>query len=165
MVFTTLLFAVVVTARWKWNKWAVAGMLVALLTIDLSFWGANLPKIPTGGWFPLVVAGLMFVVMTTWKRGRQILGDRRLVAGLRASGDQRSPITPGIIRRLADIDLSRPLDRRYSALFQIAALQRVEPVDLISRVGAAQVEDVAAVGGVLRPRHSTGAARPLCRPA
>jgi len=76
MVFTTLLFAVVVTARWKWNKWAVAGMLVVLLTIDLSFWGANLPKIPTGGWFPLVVAGLMFVVMTTWKRGREILGER-----------------------------------------------------------------------------------------
>ena len=76
MVFTTLLFAVVVTARWNWNWWVAGGMVAALLTVDLAFWGANLPKIPTGGWFPLVVAGIMFVVMTTWKRGRQILSDR-----------------------------------------------------------------------------------------
>jgi len=76
MVFTTLLFAVVVTARWNWNWWVAGGMVAALLTVDLAFWGANLPKIPTGGWFPLVVAGIMFVVMTTWKRGRKILGDR-----------------------------------------------------------------------------------------
>jgi len=54
----------------------VALLGAALLTIDLAFWGANLPKIPTGGWFPLVIAGLMFTLMTTWKRGRQILGER-----------------------------------------------------------------------------------------
>lgn len=76
MVFTTLLFAVVARTRWKWSRWAVGFMGAALLTIDLSFWGANLPKIPTGGWFPLVIAGIMFVVMTTWKRGRKILGKR-----------------------------------------------------------------------------------------
>jgi len=76
MVFTTILFAVVARSRWKWSKWLVALMGLILLTIDLSFWGANLPKIPTGGWFPLVIAGIMFAVMTTWKRGRRILGAR-----------------------------------------------------------------------------------------
>lgn len=76
MVFTTILFAVVARSRWKWSKWLVALMGLVLLTIDLSFWGANLPKIPTGGWFPLVIAGIMFAVMTTWKRGRRILGAR-----------------------------------------------------------------------------------------
>ena len=76
MVFTTILFAVVARTRWAWSKWIVALMGLGLLIIDLSFWGANLPKIPTGGWFPLVIAGIMFVTMTTWKRGRKILGKR-----------------------------------------------------------------------------------------
>lgn len=76
MVFTTILFAVVALTRWNWSKWIVGIMILAMLTIDLSFWGANLVKIPTGGWFPLVIAGIMFTVMTTWKHGRRILGDR-----------------------------------------------------------------------------------------
>ena len=76
MVFTTILFAVVARTRWNWSKWLVALMGILLLAIDLSFWGANLPKIPTGGWFPLVIAGIMFAVMTTWKKGRRILGKR-----------------------------------------------------------------------------------------
>lgn len=76
MVFTTILFAVVALTRWNWSKWIVGFMILALLTIDLSFWGANLTKIPTGGWFPLVIAGIMFTVMTTWKHGRRILDNR-----------------------------------------------------------------------------------------
>lgn len=76
MVFTTILFAIVARTRWAWSRWLVALMGLVLLTIDLSFWGANLPKIPTGGWFPLVIAGIMFTVMTTWKTGRRILGKR-----------------------------------------------------------------------------------------
>ncbi|GAA5520227.1 potassium transporter Kup [Aliifodinibius salicampi] len=76
MVFTTILFGVVALTRWNWSKWIVSIMALALLAIDLSFWGANLVKIPTGGWFPLVIAGIMFTVMTTWKHGRRILGDR-----------------------------------------------------------------------------------------
>ena len=76
MVFTTILFAVVALTRWNWSKWVVGFMILALLSIDLSFWGANLVKIPTGGWFPLVIAALMFTIMTTWKHGRRILDDR-----------------------------------------------------------------------------------------
>ena len=73
MVFTTLLFGVVVYARWGWH-WLLAGAMVAFfLVIDLGFWVANLPKIPDGGWFPLVVAAGIFTVMTTWKAGRRIL--------------------------------------------------------------------------------------------
>ncbi len=75
MVFTTLLFGVVVYARWGWN-WLLVGALVAFfLVIDLGFWVANLPKIPAGGWFPLVVAAGIFTLMTTWKTGRRILAD------------------------------------------------------------------------------------------
>lgn len=76
MVFTTLLFAVVARTIWKWSLPATLSLTAALLVVDLGFWGANLPKVPHGGWFPLVIAGLMFILMTTWKRGRQILADR-----------------------------------------------------------------------------------------
>jgi len=76
MVFTTILFAVVAAQRWRWNPILVVALTAGLLVIDLCFWGANLPKIPHGGWFPLLVAALMFTLMTTWKTGRQILAHR-----------------------------------------------------------------------------------------
>ncbi len=73
MVFTTLLFAVVLRVRWKWSIPAMVGLIGAFLIMDLAFWGASIVKVPEGGWFPLVVAGLIFALMTTWKRGRSIL--------------------------------------------------------------------------------------------
>jgi len=76
MVFTTILFAVVARTRWNWGRWATGLLVAGLLIVDLSYWGANLPKIPDGGWFPLLVAAAVFTAMTTWKRGRRILGDR-----------------------------------------------------------------------------------------
>jgi KUP system potassium uptake protein len=76
MVFTTLLFAAVARARWRWSWWRVGALAAAFLVIDLAFWGANLHKIPHGGWFPLVVAAAIFAVMTTWKTGRRILASR-----------------------------------------------------------------------------------------
>lgn len=76
MVFTTILFSVVAYLRWKWPSWVVLAMAGSLLVIDLAFWTGNLPKIPHGGWFPLLVAGGMFILMTTWRRGREILADK-----------------------------------------------------------------------------------------
>ena len=76
MVFTTILFAVVARTRLGWGRWATGLLVIGLLVVDLSYWGANLPKVPDGGWFPLFVAAAVFTAMTTWKRGRQILGDR-----------------------------------------------------------------------------------------
>ena len=53
----------------------VLGMLV-FLCIDLSFFGANALKIPDGGWFPLAVAGTVFLLLMTWKQGREIVARR-----------------------------------------------------------------------------------------
>jgi KUP system potassium uptake protein len=79
MVVTAILFFVVTRERWKWAL-PVAVVLTALfLVVDVAFWGANLLKIPAGGWFPLVIAAAVFVVMTTWKTGRAILA-RQLTA-------------------------------------------------------------------------------------
>ena len=76
MVFTSILFAVVARTRWKWGLPAVVALVAGFLVVDLAFWGASLLKIPSGGWFPLVIAGLVFTVMTTWNTGRGILGER-----------------------------------------------------------------------------------------
>ncbi|MFQ5747016.1 MAG: potassium transporter Kup [Gemmatimonadota bacterium] len=73
MVFTTILFAVVAGTRWNWSLWRTASLAGFFLVVDVAFWAANVPKVPHGGWFPLVVAGVLFAAMTTWKKGRELL--------------------------------------------------------------------------------------------
>lgn len=74
MVFTTILFGYVATRRFGWPVWTVVALVAGFLTVDLAFWGANLPKIPHGGWFPLLIAGGILLLMTTWRRGRLVVG-------------------------------------------------------------------------------------------
>lgn len=95
MVFTTILFAFVARKRLGWPAWAAGLIVLAFLGIDLAFWGANLPKIPHGGWFPLVVAAGLFAIMTTWRKGRTILygmfKDRTLPTDLFLKSIERNP--------------------------------------------------------------------------
>ena len=102
MVFTTVLFAVVARTRWKWGLPAVFALAAAFLFVDVGFWGASLLKIPSGGWFPLVVAAVVFTIMTTWNTGRLILSERigersasveQFVADLEAAPPPRVPGT------------------------------------------------------------------------
>jgi KUP system potassium uptake protein len=75
MTITTLLFCAVARQRWNWSVARVATLGAVFLVVDLSFLGANLVKIAKGGWFPLVVAAVVYLLMTTWKRGREtVLG-------------------------------------------------------------------------------------------
>ena len=76
MVFTTILFAVVAHSRWNWPVAATVGLAAAFLIVDLGFWTAGVTKIPSGGWFPLVIAAAVFTIMTTWKTGRALLATR-----------------------------------------------------------------------------------------
>ena len=73
MVITTVLFFVVARERWRWPLPLALGVAGFFLAIDAAFWGANLIKIPHGGWFPLVVGAVMFGLMTTWRRGRHVV--------------------------------------------------------------------------------------------
>jgi KUP system potassium uptake protein len=76
MVITAILLQVVATERWGWPP-AVAYLVTGLfLVIDLAFFGANVLKITHGGWLPLVIGGVLFTLMTTWKTGRQIVAAR-----------------------------------------------------------------------------------------
>lgn len=73
MILTTLLFTVVLRTKWNWSWPLVLLFAFFFLIIDLSFWVANMVKVPDGGWFPLLVAGVIIILMTTWKKGREIL--------------------------------------------------------------------------------------------
>jgi len=76
MVITTLLLFAVERELWGWKLPTSLAFTAFFLTIDVSFFGANIVKIAHGGWFPLLVAAAIFTVMTTWRRGRRILTDR-----------------------------------------------------------------------------------------
>ncbi|HET9113488.1 MAG TPA: potassium transporter Kup [Burkholderiales bacterium] len=73
----TLLVFAVARGLWKWNWAYIIIGATFFLIIDLAFLGANLVKIFEGGWFPLAVGVFMFTLMTTWKRGREILAQRQ----------------------------------------------------------------------------------------
>jgi KUP system potassium uptake protein len=73
MTITTILALIVAHRQWKWNLFTVIVAGILLLTIDFSFLGANLIKIEYGGWFPLVLGVGVFIVMTTWRRGRELV--------------------------------------------------------------------------------------------
>jgi KUP system potassium uptake protein len=76
MLVTTMLFYVVARERFGWRKGHALAVCGAFALIDAAFLGANLLKIPHGGWFPLAVAAVIFTAMTTWHRGREILRER-----------------------------------------------------------------------------------------
>jgi len=73
MATTTVLFAAVASERLGWPRWKVLSVGGVLLAVDLAFFSANLTKVPHGGWFPLLVAAMVFVLMASWKRGRFIV--------------------------------------------------------------------------------------------
>ncbi len=73
MVIATILAAVVLPEVLKWG-WRKTTLLIGFfLIIDLTFFGANIIKIFDGGWFPLLIGGMIILLMTTWKKGRSLL--------------------------------------------------------------------------------------------
>ncbi len=69
----TLLVALVMRVLWDFSRKKTLALMLLFLTIDLAFFGANVVKIPDGGWFPLVAALTIFMLLVTWKRGREIV--------------------------------------------------------------------------------------------
>ena len=76
MAITTLLFYAFATRRLGWSKARALAICIPLFILDLGFLGANIAKIPEGGWFALAVAAVLIFMMTTWKRGRQLVAER-----------------------------------------------------------------------------------------
>ncbi|MES2903900.1 MAG: potassium transporter Kup [Pseudomonadota bacterium] len=76
MFITTCMLAVVLFRVWKWPP-VLAGLVIGIFfLVDGAYFASNLTKIADGGWFPLVVAAVIFVVLTTWATGRRLLRER-----------------------------------------------------------------------------------------
>ncbi len=74
MAITTVMFGVVARGRWNWPLPRVIALTIAFLFIDLSFFAANAIKVEHGGWVPIMLAFVIYTLMSTWKRGRLQLG-------------------------------------------------------------------------------------------
>ncbi|AHI05994.1 KUP system, potassium uptake transmembrane protein [Bdellovibrio bacteriovorus W] len=73
MVITTVLAYEVARGKWNWSFFKAASIFGSFLVMDLAFFGANVRKVSHGGWVPLVIGAGIYVLMTTWQKGRQIL--------------------------------------------------------------------------------------------
>ena len=73
MTIDTLLLWVVIVYIWKWNRLFAGALIAGILANDFMFLTATMTKIAEGGWFPLVIGVAMFTIMSTWRRGREIV--------------------------------------------------------------------------------------------
>ena len=73
MLIDAVLISVVLLQLWNWNRWVSIGLLTLFFTVDGLYLGANLLKIPDGGWFPLLVGAVAFTLLTTWAKGRSLM--------------------------------------------------------------------------------------------
>jgi KUP system potassium uptake protein len=72
-LMTTALMYTVARSWWGWSKTRAVFLVGPFFIIDGAFFGANILKIKDGGWFPLAIAAIVFILMTTWQRGRMIV--------------------------------------------------------------------------------------------
>ena len=76
MFIDTCLLAVLLLSIWKWNRWFVVPLLALFFVVDTAYFTANLTKVPSGGWVPLVIGLIIFTLLTTWSRGRKLMMER-----------------------------------------------------------------------------------------
>jgi KUP system potassium uptake protein len=102
MLITSVLFFFAARTIWQWKTWQAGLLCASFLTLEFVFFAANATKLLQGGWFPLLVAAILFGVMSTWRTGRKRLGERlaasthpldSLMASLERGGALRVPGT------------------------------------------------------------------------
>jgi KUP system potassium uptake protein len=126
MLITSILFFQAARRRWQWNLPATLLLTSAFLSIDLTFLAANLAKIPSGGWLPLLLAVIGLTVMMTWRRGLFLL--------LRTL-DQRNEETEGFLTRIRDQEILRT----PGTAVYLTGETRGVPVTLLRNLRANQV--------------------------
>ena len=113
MLIDSILIFVVMRRLWNWPVVVAIAITLPLLSIDLTFLASNSLKIPEGGWFPLLIGGIVFTLLTTWKRGRSLL--------MRRLADEAMPLDLFI----QSIEASPPTRVPGTAIFLTSAQNRV----------------------------------------
>ncbi|WP_433799148.1 potassium transporter Kup [Actinomycetospora sp. CA-084318] len=134
LLISTTLFLIHARTAWRWAWWQVAGLGVLFGVIELLYFGANVVKIVSGGWLPLLVAVIVVVVMTTWQSGRRVITQRRtsLEGPLREFLDdlQDVPRVPGTAVFPHPTNETAPLALRANVEFNHVLHERVVIVSL-----------------------------------
>ena len=73
MFIDTILLAAVLISLWKWPLWKALPLVLAFIVVDVAYLGANLIKVPDGGWVPLAIGLFIFTLLTTWSKGRSLM--------------------------------------------------------------------------------------------
>jgi len=73
MFIDTLLLAAVLITLWRWPVWKALPLVLVFIVVDVAYFGANLIKVPQGGWVPLVIGMVIFTLLTTWAKGRSLM--------------------------------------------------------------------------------------------
>ena len=113
MFVTSIIFFVVARNLWEWSLPKALIVVTPLLVVDSAFLAANIPKIPAGGWFPIVVAIALLVQMATWRRGRQLVAARirraeRTVSEVLAESGDAIPVRGTAVFLFKDADMAPP---------------------------------------------------------
>ena len=82
MFIDTILIAVVLVSLWKWPMWKIVPIVAIFAIVDMAYLGANLLKVPDGGYFPLLMGLVIFTMLTTWARGRHLMRERMREAAM-----------------------------------------------------------------------------------
>ncbi len=82
MLITTVLTFFVIRYGWKYPLWLCVAATGWFFVVDVTFFASNMLKLLHGGWFPLVIGGAIFTLMTTWKEGRHMLNQKRRDDGI-----------------------------------------------------------------------------------
>ena len=73
MFIDTILLAAVLISLWRWPLWKAVPLIAIFIVVDMAYLGANLIKVPDGGWVPLTIGLCIFTLLTTWARGRSLM--------------------------------------------------------------------------------------------
>ena len=82
MFIDTCLMAVLVIAVWRWKLWLAIPLVLVFFIVDGAYFAANILKVPSGGWFPLLIGAIAFTMLTTWSAGRKLMRERMVEAAL-----------------------------------------------------------------------------------
>jgi len=82
MLIDTCLMTVLLIVLWKWKLWLAIPVILTFFIVDGAYFAANATKITDGGWFPLLIGGIAFTLLTTWNKGRRLMRDRMTEAAL-----------------------------------------------------------------------------------
>ena len=82
MLIDTCLMSVLLIVLWRWKLWQAIPVIVTFFVVDGAYFAANATKIKDGGWFPLMIGGIAFTLLTTWNKGRRLMRERMTEAAL-----------------------------------------------------------------------------------